>query len=386
MGDNFNVNRGLESKIKSQSIQSGSLWITEDGQNIYLDSKDGSKRIHISDVIDLSTESPTTYFSNKLYIDGKKIKIYNDITEQLEIISDIDKMNDNEIRFNELLSNSICKFKGVFTDLEDLENKAANVKIGDIYKYTGTEIITYNKRLKPNIETVELVDETTNTYEYHFSLEHADRYFKPNDIIDIAYTPLSYKTIKVFPVYVINSEYYEGSYTQVYVDQSVEIPGGQIKAIYNSSYELVSKSIEAKFGVDEFGYFIYENVFLGSGWYYVEYEDNVTHDTMIEINISNTSDGYVNMPMVTLYQVMITNVNNNDIYATNNVISNEPILGTPIYEILDKTDISYDSKKNCYDCSYEYNIVLFPTDKIIYLGLGFDKLSSTSNETIIRII
>lgn len=89
MADNFQANRGLESKIKQQAVNSGSLWLSEDGQNLYLDSKDGTKRIHITDVIDLSVESPTTYYPNKIYIDGDTLKRFNKTTNKLEVISNL---------------------------------------------------------------------------------------------------------------------------------------------------------------------------------------------------------------------------------------------------------------------------------------------------------
>ena len=100
MADSFNVNRGLDSKIKLQPINPGSIWITEDGQSLYLDSKDGLKRIQITDVIDLSVESPTSYFPNKIYIDGYKIKIYNSEIGNLETISDLkNKVLESENEF-----------------------------------------------------------------------------------------------------------------------------------------------------------------------------------------------------------------------------------------------------------------------------------------------
>lgn len=90
MADNFIINRGLESKIKLQPINPGALWLTEDGKNLYLDSKNGQKRIQITDVIDLSVETPENLFPNKIYIDGYKLKKYNINTGNLETISNLE--------------------------------------------------------------------------------------------------------------------------------------------------------------------------------------------------------------------------------------------------------------------------------------------------------
>lgn len=119
MADNFIVNRGLESKIIDEDKESGAIWLTEDGQNLYLDSRDGQKRIHITDVIDLTGKSPQDlpqfYYPNKLYIDGYEIKKYNKNSYKLETIStlenrilelpesielNIDLNNPNEAQFN----------------------------------------------------------------------------------------------------------------------------------------------------------------------------------------------------------------------------------------------------------------------------------------------
>lgn len=90
MADKLIVNRGLEHIIKNKEKQSGSLWITEDGQNLYVDSKDGNNRIQITDVIDLKIKDPKKYYPNKLYVADRQIKRYNQMTGKLEVISDLD--------------------------------------------------------------------------------------------------------------------------------------------------------------------------------------------------------------------------------------------------------------------------------------------------------
>ena len=90
MADNFNINRGLESKIKLQPIKNGAVWLSEVGQNLYFDSSYSQRRIQITDVIDLSVESPQTYYPNKIYIDGYKLKKYNTTNGNLEVIADLE--------------------------------------------------------------------------------------------------------------------------------------------------------------------------------------------------------------------------------------------------------------------------------------------------------
>ena len=95
MATEFKVNRGNESIIKDVTkvpITSGTLSLTEDGQNIYLDSNDGSKRIHITDVIDLSINDPKVYYPNKIYISGTQLKFWNNTTQTLDVISDLENI------------------------------------------------------------------------------------------------------------------------------------------------------------------------------------------------------------------------------------------------------------------------------------------------------
>ena len=91
MAANFKANRGLQDSINRQQIQDGNIWFAEDSQNLFIDSlHDGLKRIQITDVIDLSVSTPTKYYQNKLYIDKTKLKKYNESTNSLEVISELD--------------------------------------------------------------------------------------------------------------------------------------------------------------------------------------------------------------------------------------------------------------------------------------------------------
>ena len=88
---NLVVNRGYETiltNMERNKITPGALSISEDGQNLYLDSKN-NERIQITDVIDLSKNRPTKYFPNKLYIDGNAIKKYRNENE-LDVLSELE--------------------------------------------------------------------------------------------------------------------------------------------------------------------------------------------------------------------------------------------------------------------------------------------------------
>lgn len=141
MADNFNVNRGLDSKIKLQPINPGSIWIAEDGQYLCLDSKDGLKRIQITDVIDLSVESPQSYFPNKIYIDGYKLKKYNVSTGNLETISDLEsEVLESE---NEFIYDSSDASKATLADNSSPKNGTIVIdKNGDVGIVTSSTSTT----------------------------------------------------------------------------------------------------------------------------------------------------------------------------------------------------------------------------------------------------
>lgn len=102
MADNFSVNRGIEAKISVQPKQPGAMWVSEDKQTIYFDSKDGIKRVQITDIIDLDNDSVTSYFPNKIYIQGNQLKKYDKAKNELVVISSLesDIIEDNDTAFN----------------------------------------------------------------------------------------------------------------------------------------------------------------------------------------------------------------------------------------------------------------------------------------------
>lgn len=101
MADNFSVNRGIEAKISVQPKQPGAMWVSEDKQTIYFDSKDGIKRVQITDIIDLDNDSVTSYFPNKIYIQGNQLKKYDKAKNELVVISSLesDIVEDNDTAF-----------------------------------------------------------------------------------------------------------------------------------------------------------------------------------------------------------------------------------------------------------------------------------------------
>lgn len=80
MPDNVILNKGLESKLSSIPIQNGSITVTEDGQNLYVDFRNGV-RTKITDVVILtsSTSEVDTPVNGKFYYvnSTKALYLYN---------------------------------------------------------------------------------------------------------------------------------------------------------------------------------------------------------------------------------------------------------------------------------------------------------------------
>lgn len=191
MADNFSVNRGIEANISKQPRQPGAMWVSEDKQTIYFDSKDGITRVQITDIIDLDNNSVSGYFPNKIYIQGNQLKKYDKAKNDLVVISSLesDIIEDNDTAFNytsqteATLANTSKPLKGTIvidkngdvgvttsssattiTVAVIANNSFKNVLIGyDIYfdsNYTGQQIGTFEypfstwSELYRNCETV----------------------------------------------------------------------------------------------------------------------------------------------------------------------------------------------------------------------------------------
>lgn len=249
MNDKLIINRGYEKYINNVAIQSGAISISEDGRNIYLDSKDGSKRIKITDIIDISNLeelSPKEELGT-----GIMYNHYYDVTEDI-LTSEISLIPDTTSFLFEIQPNSKYYVSGSClansTRLEDITTQPHYSIIGTQYTlplviFYDAERVAIDYILGTNKISEDVINsgigQTDYVNNYEITTPENAKYMSINYDMSSEYATLAVKTQDI--IYFPNKIYIDGNQLKKYNESTKQL---EIISDLNSTIIYSNNSIQ----------------------------------------------------------------------------------------------------------------------------------------------